>query len=305
MKLNGRWAYILFVLIALAFFAIKISAVDFTINDENVYFYMGKLVAEGSIPYKDFFYAHPPLHLLLIAAVYKVFGFNFIALKSLAVLSTIITALFLFKTVKIKVSKEIGLAAVILFLFSFDVLRFSSFTMGVNLSLMFVMIGIYLVMKRSYFFSGLLFGLAGLTRFYSLVIVLIVAAVLFLNKRKEAMKFIGGFCAVFLTVTVLLLFIFGQSYFEPVFSFHVAKPDGDVGNFRLLWRSIQLNPLLYGLAALSLVVYRKKQTVLHFIVGAYLVFLLLFNSVFNYYYLILPPSQIVRISIIIKNLSVR
>lgn len=28
-------------------------------GDENVYYYMGKLVSEGKVPYKDFFFAHP------------------------------------------------------------------------------------------------------------------------------------------------------------------------------------------------------------------------------------------------------
>ena len=36
-------------------------------GDENVYYYMGKLISEGKVPYRDFFLAHPPLHIYIIA----------------------------------------------------------------------------------------------------------------------------------------------------------------------------------------------------------------------------------------------
>jgi len=42
------------------------------ISDEGVYLYAAKLISLGSIPYKDFFLAHPPFSIVLIALFFKI-----------------------------------------------------------------------------------------------------------------------------------------------------------------------------------------------------------------------------------------
>ena len=56
-------------------------------GDEHTYFYMGKLITEGVQPYTDFFVSRPPLQIYLISVIYKIFGFNLIALKLIPLLS--------------------------------------------------------------------------------------------------------------------------------------------------------------------------------------------------------------------------
>ena len=59
--------WFIFSLIILIFVLIEIKALLFyKPGDENVYLHMGKLLSEGVLPYKDFFYAHPPLQLFCL-----------------------------------------------------------------------------------------------------------------------------------------------------------------------------------------------------------------------------------------------
>ncbi|HUT58524.1 MAG TPA: hypothetical protein VNA25_11825, partial [Phycisphaerae bacterium] len=48
----------------LAFLALKAYGLQPAVGDENIYFYMSTRVADGLVPWRDFFFAHPPLHLL-------------------------------------------------------------------------------------------------------------------------------------------------------------------------------------------------------------------------------------------------
>ena len=96
-------------------------------SDENVYFYMGKVISDGGVPYKDFFYAHPPLHIYILAFLIKLFGVNIAALKFFSLFAIVVSAFFLYKS-SMKImhrddseydsnSVYISLVAVILFLF--------------------------------------------------------------------------------------------------------------------------------------------------------------------------------------------
>src|SRR3989344_2095849 len=99
-------------------------------GDENVYFYMAKSVSEGQIPYHDFFYVHPPLHIYLLAVLIKLFGVNFFVLKSAGLAFFLIASFFLYKLslelfqnkIKENHANAISLLSVILFLSSFTTL---------------------------------------------------------------------------------------------------------------------------------------------------------------------------------------
>ena len=84
---KNKLPYVLLAAFMAAFLAITLRGLS-TIQpgDENVYYYMGRLVSEGKMPYRDFFFAHPPLQIYLIALVYKAFGFSIAALKSVSMI---------------------------------------------------------------------------------------------------------------------------------------------------------------------------------------------------------------------------
>ena len=55
---------------------LKAYALAPAFSDENIYFYMCRRIAEGALPYRDFFFAHPPFHLIPGTLVMSVFGFS-------------------------------------------------------------------------------------------------------------------------------------------------------------------------------------------------------------------------------------
>jgi len=48
------------------------------------------------MPYRDFFHSHPPMGILINAAIFKLMGFNFIALKLVPVVSIALAGLLLY-----------------------------------------------------------------------------------------------------------------------------------------------------------------------------------------------------------------
>ena len=84
---------ILAVVCIIIFLFIKFSTLSYQNSDENTYFYMAKLMAEGKLPYRDFFFAHPPLQVAIYSLFLKVFGMHVFLLKSIEIIFSLLTGL--------------------------------------------------------------------------------------------------------------------------------------------------------------------------------------------------------------------
>ena len=92
----------LLLLATLAFFALLESyGLAPALSDENIYFYDAWLMSQGFVPYRDFFFAHPPLHLapgwLLVVARG---GFELTALKLLAPAAALVSGVCVYATLR-------------------------------------------------------------------------------------------------------------------------------------------------------------------------------------------------------------
>ena len=150
---NGKLAYTLFFLIVTAFIFMASKGLAMPQpGDENVYFYMGKLITEGKVPYRDFFYAHPPLHVYLIALVYKIFGFNIVALKLIPLVSALISSFFIFKIAKEKFGNLEATISSLLFMFSYSVMFNSVFSLGIMTATMLMKLGFYFLFNKNNYY---------------------------------------------------------------------------------------------------------------------------------------------------------
>ena len=291
-KLNKNYYWVIFSVIIIIFFLIELKALPYLKpGDENVYLYMEKLISEGKIPYKDFFLAHPPLQILIIAAVFKIVGFNIFISNLMPLLFTLLSAFFLFKIVKEKFNEIKALAAVALFLFSFSTLSLATDFVGINLTAMFAVIGFYcLFNKNNYIKSGIFFGLASITRLYSLVPIFVILIVLFLRNKKGFYKFLLSFSSIFVTTNLILLLLFGPGYFVPVYSYHLMKPFSGEPKLFLLFSFFKINWFLF-LFPISFIFARnkKKLEMIWPIAVAYFIFLFTLKKVFEFYLLLLFP----------------
>ncbi|MBI2652187.1 glycosyltransferase family 39 protein [Candidatus Woesearchaeota archaeon] len=260
-------------------------------GDENVYYYMGKLINEGKIPYKDFFFAHPPLHLYLIALIYTLFGFNIVILKSIPLISVLIAAFFIFKMAKEKFGNAEAIVSSLLFLFSYSVMFNSAFSFGIDVATMFLVVGVYfLCNKDNYILSGAFFGLAGITRLLSLVPILVIFIIVLFSNKKNFLKLSSGFFIIFLPVNGIFTLLFGDNYVTPVYKFHLLKSFVSGENFREYSDIIKLNWVLFSSAILFTFVKDKKPIRMFVITSIiYLMLLMALKKIFGFYFVIVFP----------------
>ena len=289
---KNRSAYALFFIFAIAFiFVVLKGLLTPQPGDENVYYYMGKLITEGKLPYRDFFYAHPPLHIYLIALIYKMFGFNIVALKAVPLVSTLISAFFIFKIAKEKFGSNTAIISSLLFLFSYSTMFNSIFSFGIDAATMFLTIGLYFLLNKSNgILAGLFFGLAGITRLLSLIPVFVIFALVLFSDKKNFLKLLSGFLIIFLAVNGIFALFSGSNYAEQVYKYHFLKSLDTSENFKEYSDVIKLNWILFASAFLLIFVKDKKNVNMFAIVSAvYLMSLPSLKKIFGFYFIVVFP----------------
>ena len=289
---NDRMPYALFLaIIAIFIFIVSKGMITPQPGDENVYFYMGKLITEGKIPYRDFFYAHPPLHIYLLAAIYKIFGFNILALKSIPLISTLISSFFVFKIAKEKFGNLEAIISSLIFMFSYGIMFNSAFSLGVMTATMFMIIGGYFLLnKNNCYMAGLFFGLAAITRLLALIPIFVVLSMIFLSDRNNFIKLSSAFLIIFLAVNIAYILLFGNDYITSVYKFHLIKTAGTDQNLKEYFDIVKLNWILF-LSALAFVFVKNKKPLIILTVPSliYLIFLLALNRLFGFYFVVVFP----------------
>ena len=89
--------------------------------DEWMYASMARMVADGALPYRDFFFSHPPLHLLPAVLLERLLPASISASKLSAIAASVGTAALLFVAAR-RVSPLTGVAALLLWVSSTTVL---------------------------------------------------------------------------------------------------------------------------------------------------------------------------------------
>ncbi len=216
-----------FALVALGFLALKSFAFHWQVGDENVYFYMAWATAEhGALPYGDYFFAHPPLHLLPGVGLFALFGFGPVTGRLLPILASLLGAFFLFRLVWGRAGRVSALLTVLFYLGAFSLLRASSHWTGINLSVMWICVGLWalLGLKTRPLLAGLFFALGVGTGNYVLPAAVMAALLVLLRDPKEALRFLAGFIVPWLAIQVLGLALGGGAYWEGVYLYHFLKP---------------------------------------------------------------------------------
>ncbi len=297
--MNSKRSFLVISAILLTYFILQFNGLyNLSPGDEHVYFYMAKLVNEGQLPYRDFFYAHPPLHLLFLFAIVKIFGINFIILKSSALISIIGSAFFLYLALmeffETKLGEEksawISGLAVMLYLFSFEILFKATFSIGINFSLMLLLASFYSLQKKLYSTAGIIAGLAGLSGFYTLPAILAILLFLFFKKLQEKnlkdfFKYSVSFFAVFGLSIIFLALVFGQGFIDPVIKYHILKPEIQNDSYQAIENAVKENWMLFAGILLSIFARSKSRLqIFYFIIIAHFIFLALINVVEEFYF---------------------
>jgi 4-amino-4-deoxy-L-arabinose transferase-like glycosyltransferase len=240
-------------------------------SDETVYFMMSREITKGFKPYVDFFHAHPPLHLYLYYPFIRFFGNNLALLKSITLIINIISSILVYKISKERYEEKVANTSLFLFLTSAFMLSYSTFTFGLELSLMFFLISFYYSNKSSVI-SGVSFALCMMTRLHLAPLGLVI---LLANRHtKKFLLWSGG----------LLLLYYGSlitvpNFLNNVFLYHVSKI-----KYAKTWLSF-LKTSWYLLILFCLNMKYRKDNKIIYLVIIYMIFLLSLKSIFGYYFL--------------------
>ncbi len=293
-KIKFDKSWLLFIAAAAVFLAIKIPAADYSVSDENTYYKMGQLAASGQVPYRDFFFAHPPLQVYLYAIAFKLFGFNLLLLKLLSAAAAIVTAAFVFAIAKDRLNFKAAAAAMALFLFSYGTMLFSNFPTGAEFATAFSTAALYFFLHRRFLASGVLIGLGVATSLLGAIMLpmLAMAAVLFLKDKKALTHLLIGFAIVFVAVNGLFLLVAKGQFVEQAYLYHLKKPAEDADKAAIFLRVVKTNMLLFAAAAVAIISKNRNKVPMLLpltIAAAYIAAFPAIKTSFNYYLLYAFP----------------
>lgn len=198
-------------------------------TDENIYFYMAKLLSNGKWPYVDYFFAHPPLHVLVPGVAFSVFGFSLTFAKLFPMVATLLGGLAVWGLARRAFSPFAAPLALVLYLFATEVLKASSNMTGVNMTTMWLLLGTWQSWKDHPLRAGLLLGAAPATGFYAMAPALAVLTLSFFrgaNGRegiRSGLRHLAGFALVFGTLNAVFWVLGGDTFRTGVYDYHTQK----------------------------------------------------------------------------------
>jgi hypothetical protein len=224
-------AAIALVLVVGAFLVLKAFAFIPREADEGIYTYAAFRFANGALPYRDFFFAHPPFHLAWPAMLFWVFNTNDPSVAKwvllLSALVQIMAAVVLVRRMApLTSAKAATLAAAssaVLLTFSLSFLGTTSYDVGVVQATSALAVAAVLLTRGMPALAGISAGIAVMTAVQAGPLALTMVVGVFLHNRRTGVRF-GIAFAVALIVTNLLCFAFaGREFVEQVYLFHFRK----------------------------------------------------------------------------------
>lgn len=280
-------------------------------SDENIYFHMAVRTAfDGLWPYRDYFFAHPPLHLLLGVVALKLGalfggaramvdptawmtgGAALVIMKSLTAIAAAVGGWFVYRAAR-TVNILAGVLALGSFLFAEEILY--SFFTGTIEAVMFAAIGLYALTTKRDRLAGVSFAAATLVALYAAPLAAGMWLALVMVDRRRAGTVALWTTGVLLAVHGAFFAWAGSAYLHAVFLYHLDKP-GEARSFfqqllPLLWNSghLILAPILAAVA-----LWRPPRPRVAWLAGAgallCFVFIASLQRVFHFYFVMAYPA---------------
>ncbi len=187
-------------------------------SDETIYINMARAVFSGLTPYKDFFYAHPPVQLYLLAP-FSAFSFE-VAKAYIAVIG-FACAFLTYLIAKKLFGERAAILTFVAFLVYPGFLIFGSQAMGMFEVLLFLLLGVLFLLRKNMLVSSVFFALSFFTRYLAILIFPLIL-ILFRKKlsRAEFRKFLVYNFIFFALSFFANYFLFGGNYLADTIFYH-------------------------------------------------------------------------------------
>ncbi|HEY3351642.1 MAG TPA: glycosyltransferase family 39 protein [Polyangia bacterium] len=202
---------------------LKVVGLHASGTDDNIYFYLAVRTGQGAVPYRDFFFAHPPVHLLVPALVFKLTGFSIGVAKAIPALAQAAAGVCLYLAVR-RASRGFALAVLALHLTAYQVLMGSTDMNGENIMTAFLCAAVLAATRGRPALAGVLAGLALGSGLYAFAGVLALAIACAGASRRALGRFAAGAAASFGGLCLVFALLAGRPFLDGVFAYHLAKP---------------------------------------------------------------------------------
>ncbi|MFA6457985.1 MAG: glycosyltransferase family 39 protein [Patescibacteria group bacterium] len=279
---NKFFWWLLFGLIVFAWWKFRLGFLAPRSGDAWIYWYAGKEILNGNLPYRDFFYSSPPLIPYFTALWQMFFGFNLTAALIVPQLITIISSFLIFTFFSLQRQFQAGLLAAITFLFAGVVFAHADFLLGATILTPFVILGLIFFQQKRFFFAGIFFGLAALTKLYGIIPAIFLLPLL--KNRKAFFSFILGGFVSFGIPNLFFWLTIGGKYLDLIFFNHFAKPVSERASIFLAL--LKYNSALVVTLGVGFWLQQKNALLKPAVISSVgiLIFCAFFNEIFYFYF---------------------
>lgn len=221
-------------------FILQTQNIDTYVNvrgDEGNYLYSAKLTAQGLIPYKDYFLAHPPFLILLSSLLFKIANFNMLTfhfIYILWVLSSIIPLYFIL--IKFTNSRLATILSLILYCTFPELARTNIHFFELRpFSLPFLAFSLFFIfVKKQLVVAAIFLSLFSIGILSNLILAILFTLILlindFINNGRQLLTTFHNYRG-FLSVYIILTFVslgsvfLIQNSFSNIIDFHLTRPN--------------------------------------------------------------------------------
>jgi len=297
--------------------------------DEGTYIYRSWRVLDGDILYKDVLDMRPPGHyfffILPFMFIFKIIGLSpvstLIGLRIVLSFWEIIAFYFicLILTDIIKLDKKTSIILMLPIIFSPLIVGWSTYIITENIFLLPFFAGLYYYLKEKYVISGILFGIALLTR-HTLSLLLIPILLDTIISKKNIKNFVMGFSLPF-AIVITYLIITGTLYNFICLAIHgllynkqwFTPPSLSFKYEYYLEEPLKFNPAIDLLLFLGILPFfcklkkdKKTLLILLYAIGVvYWLSMLIFASYNTKYMLPLIPFAILSVGYLLTKLNLK
>ena len=213
---------------------LKSKCFHWYISDENIYYYMAWDLGGSHLPYRDFFYANPPLLLLPLKLGGVLSGWGVAGLRAVPILCHILSGYAIFRILLPRLKHWVWVPLCLCWL-SYDSLRASTHATGISESLAFMGIALLLAYRNKPALAGLFLGLGLWTKTYAITGLpgLLVTLWLIEPDRMKALRSAGWCTGVTLLMVVLLVgfgtCVGGKAFWDMNVFYHLSKQPTEAG----------------------------------------------------------------------------
>jgi 4-amino-4-deoxy-L-arabinose transferase-like glycosyltransferase len=254
---------------------------------------MAKALKEGLLPYKDFFYAHPPFQLLLLFPVAQTGNF-FLTKIYISIIGLV--CVFLTYLIAKKIFDEKTAFISMLFFLPFPgFIIFGNLAMGTFEALLFFLLSFYFLLRDKTLISAMFISISFFTRYLILLLIPFVLIYLFLYKKKTLKYFLTYLAIISFGFFIVIYSFFGFNFIRDTVIYHFGSNIKlSLGLASWIWQYFSLGFFTAFISIISLIFGYFKKDYRLMLFSAYPLFyditiLLIFKQIIYHYFAFCLP----------------